>query len=182
MTEDARAMHYVCTHQEAAELIAAHDRFWIMNCGCRESRGAICARSCIDVCLTFDEVTAASGTGKRAVTRDEVAALQARSHDAHLVIRPFRGIDDRTVTEGICHCCDDCCGYFLDSDERRDKGSRSEKTDLTTCDHCASCVTFCHFGARSMVDGRLEIERNACYGCGVCVEACPIDAIVMEVR
>jgi len=47
MPATARALHYVCTHDEARRLIAAHDRFWVSNCGCRESRAA-CNRSRID--------------------------------------------------------------------------------------------------------------------------------------
>jgi len=32
------AMHYVCTHEKARQLVQTQQRFWVSNCGCRESR------------------------------------------------------------------------------------------------------------------------------------------------
>ena len=29
-------VHYVCTHDKAKDIIAAHDRFWVSDCGCRD--------------------------------------------------------------------------------------------------------------------------------------------------
>jgi len=121
------SQHYVCTFEEAVELIEACPRFWVSNCGCREQKGE-CKRSRVDVCLQFAEATGADGSGIREIGRDEVDEILREAREKHLVARPFR--DSGGAVEGICFCCDDCCGYFLDPTERCDKGRMVERTDL----------------------------------------------------
>jgi len=171
MSENEPAFHYVCTHDRARELVESHDRFWVSNCGCREGKGK-CARSRMDVCLIFAESFPGSGTGKKPATRAEVNEILSEAKDKHLVTRPFRD-DARTATEGICFCCDDCCGYFLDPSEKCDKGEFTENTDLLECNNCGECVEVCYFKARTMSEGQLIVNTEACYGCGLCVDVCP---------
>lgn len=176
------AMHYVCTHAEAGALVAAHDRFWVSNCGCRESRGE-CARSRMDLCLMFGGDQSASGSGMREVTRAEVEANLREAETQRLVARPFYNERDRTITDGICFCCDDCCGYFLEPQENPcDKGRFIEETDLDACTGCGDCVETCYFGARVMDGAELSIWRDKCYGCGLCVDVCPAGCIGMVER
>ena len=173
-------MHYVCTHEQARELIRARERFWVSNCGCREGRGR-CARSRMDLCLIFTESDPGSGTGKHEANAAEVEAILAEARDQHLVARPYRD-EARATTDGICFCCDDCCGYFADPTEVCDRGVLVEMTDLEACDQCGACVTVCYFGARFLSDGRLQVLRDNCYGCGLCAAVCPPACIQMVVR
>ena len=53
-------------------------------------------------------------------------------------------------------------------------------TDYSKCDNCGLCVELCHFGAREIIDGKLEINNEICYGCGLCVESCPQQAITIK--
>jgi Pyruvate/2-oxoacid:ferredoxin oxidoreductase delta subunit len=171
------AMHYVCTHDQARRLIKAHEEFWVSNCGCRESK-ANCKRSRMDVCLIFDPADPGSGTGKHEITRAEADALVKEADDHYLVTRPWRNAD-RTRTDGICFCCDDCCGYFSDPNERCDKGDLRQKTDMDECIQCGVCVDLCYFHARVMVDDELRVTEDNCYGCGLCVPVCPVQCIEM---
>jgi Pyruvate/2-oxoacid:ferredoxin oxidoreductase delta subunit len=182
MTEQDLAFHYVCTRTEAWDLVQEHDRFWVMNCGCREERGE-CARSRMDVCLMFrGDIEGSAGSGKHEASRSEVAAIFSEAENKRLVTRPFRNDEDRSVTEGICFCCDDCCGYFLDPDEICDKGSMIEGADVSSCTHCGTCAGVCYFGARRMVDDRLDLDQAGCYGCGLCADVCPVTCIQMVRR
>jgi len=171
MNENELAFHYVCTHERARELVDRHDRFWVSNCGCREGRGK-CARSRVDVCLIFAGSFPGSGTSKRQVTRADVEEILCEATDKRLVTRPFRD-ETRTTTEGICFCCDDCCGYFLDPSERCDKGEFVEHTEPLKCNNCGECVGVCHFKVRTMNEGELLADSDSCYGCGLCVDVCP---------
>jgi len=171
------AMHYVCTHQKAQQLMDAQQRFWVCNCGCRESRGE-CARSRMDVCLMFTADDPGSGAGKREITRAEAEAILGEAADKFLVARPWRN-EDRSETVGICFCCDDCCGYFLDPSEKCDKGEMIARTDFGACTHCSACVDVCYFHARVMNNEKLTVDPERCYGCGLCVTVCPEECIRM---
>jgi ferredoxin len=182
MNEDAVALHYVCTRDRARDIIDAHTRFWVSNCGCRELRGT-CERSRIDVCLQFRETTAASPSGLREITKAEAEKILDEARDKHLVSRPFRNEVESAETDGICFCCDDCCGYFIDPGGYTcDKGAMIEDTDMDTCTHCGECVGVCHFGARKVRTGSLVVDRSKCYGCGLCVDVCPEACIKMAPR
>lgn len=172
MSDNNFHMHYVCTHDEAAKLISNHSQFWVSNCGCRESRGS-CSRSRIDVCLMFTGDGGSSGSGLKAITLSEVKAILAEAKDKMLVARPFRNMTDKDETEGICFCCDDCCGYFLDKDEICDKGKYIELTHDQFCTNCYDCVDTCYFDARRIRDNSLMVYRDNCYGCGLCAAVCP---------
>lgn len=99
----------------------------------------------------------------------------------NLVARPFRN-EARTVSEGICFCCDDCCGYFLNPKEVCDKGRFIESTDREQCTDCGVCADVCYFGARKLAGDRFEILREMCYGCGLCRDVCPEECIEMAER
>ncbi len=175
-----RPMHIVATHEEARALVDGASFFAVSNCGCRESRGG-CARSKPDMCLMLVD-REPSGSGKRTIGRDEVLAHLAYAHEHRLVARPYRDDATRTRVEGICFCCDDCCGYFRDMTEACERGSQIEHTNLAACDDCGSCADVCHFGARTLPGGRLKLDREACFGCGLCVEVCPTSCIKMLAR
>jgi Pyruvate/2-oxoacid:ferredoxin oxidoreductase delta subunit len=174
-------MHYVCTHAQAARLIKKHTQFWVSNCGCREGHGG-CARSRIDVCLMFKGDAGTSGSGLKALTPPEAQAILTEAKDKNLVARPFRNMKNKRETEGICFCCDDCCGYFLDQNEICDKGTYIERTDEKYCTNCYFCVDVCYFKARQIRDNALMVYRDNCYGCGLCVNSCPEMCIEMVRR
>jgi ferredoxin len=169
-------MHFVCTIDEAKEYIKNESEFWVSNCGCRERKGK-CNQSRIDVCLMFHDIPT-SGSGKREIKRVDVNSILQEAKEKKLVPRPFRN-EDRTRVDGVCFCCNDCCSYFLDADEKSDKGIMIEKTDMASCTDCGSCVDVCFFNARTIQDDKLKIIFDNCYGCGLCIDACPEDSIEM---
>ncbi len=180
MSGQGLEMHYVCTREEARELTKPVPRFWISNCGCREGRGK-CERSRMDVCLMFAQGDPGSGSGKKEIPLSEVEEIFQEAEAKHLVARPFRN-EARTATEGICFCCDDCCGYFLNKDETCDRGRLIERTDMEQCTECGVCKDVCYFGARLMKEDRFAVARENCYGCGVCRDVCPEECIEMVAR
>jgi ferredoxin len=175
------ALHYVCTHDEARELVKHVDRFWVSNCGCREERGG-CGRSRIDVCLMFTPEYSSSGSGMKEIAGEFIEGLFQEAAQKRLVTRPFRDFEKKEGTAGICFCCDDCCGYFVDDDEICDKGAKVEKTVAEACTDCGLCADVCYFKARTMESGRLAVDREKCYGCGLCVDVCPEDCVTMADR
>jgi ferredoxin len=179
MSMDDLAFHFVCTLDEAKSMVDKRKKFWISNCNCREHRGP-CKRSRADVCLQFVAHTAADGPSKHVATRDEVDAIFEEAREKHLVPRPFRNRSRKGI-DGICFCCDDCCGYFLGLHGLCDKGKLIEQTDREICIDCGVCAGVCHFGAR-VAEEALKVDREKCYGCGICVDACAMKAIAMVPR
>ncbi len=181
MSDTAPAFHYVCTPEEAWEIVQQNHGFWLSNCGCRENHGH-CRRSRVDLCLQFRENTDVRGSSKREVSLAEIGEIFQEAKLKRLVMRPFRRDDDRTVTDGICFCCDDCCEYFTKPEEICDKGRFIESTDLAACTQCGICEDICYFMARNMIEGGLVINRDFCYGCGLCVKVCPEGCVAMISR
>ncbi|MGE5654592.1 MAG: 4Fe-4S binding protein [Bacillota bacterium] len=167
--------HYVCTEQEALDLLSTRDRFWLAECGCRKDS---CRRSGKEVCLWFINET---HFPSREINHTEALAVHNYAAEKNLVYRPFRSQSDPKVIEGICHCCDCCCSYFR-GEEPSDKGMYVEQTDHGSCSQCGLCVPRCYFGARSMVAGKLQVDTEKCYGCGLCVKACLTGCISMVAR
>jgi Pyruvate/2-oxoacid:ferredoxin oxidoreductase delta subunit len=180
MSEQGYPIHYVCTHEKAKELAFKEKRFWVSNCGCREGKGK-CERSRIDVCLMFYDI-GSSGSGKREITLTDLLTIFEEAESKKLVTRPFRNDKDKNLTEGICFCCDDCCGYFTNPAEICDKGELVESTNMDKCNFCGDCVAVCHFGARKMVNDELQMASDNCYGCGLCAEVCPENCVEMVKR
>jgi len=176
MNEQDRCTHYVCTRDEAWQLVKNRTRFWVSNCGCREKRGK-CARSRMDLCVDFQKQSSSGGSGTKEVTLAEVKEIFHEAEEKHLVTRPFRNSEDMLKTDGICFCCDDCCGYFVDPTEKCGKGRFIENTHTDKCTNCGECVELCYFNAREIVDGELIIKRDNCFGCGLCTDVCPEQCI-----
>jgi ferredoxin len=175
MAQEDFNIHYVSTLDEARELIAAHDKFYVSNCGCREGHGS-CGQSRMDVCLHFN------GKERKAISMNEVNLIIEEAKSKHLVPRPFRSEDDKNVLDGICFCCNDCCYYFTANEEECDKGAFIESTSMDDCTSCGNCVDICFFKARSFDTETLAVNRDKCFGCGNCVGACPADCISMVER
>lgn len=169
----------MCTRDQARNLVNKFGRFWVSNCGCREGRDVQCQRSRTDLCLMFRDDLEPSGTGMKEASRSEMEEIFQEAEEKHLVTRPFWDEETKTRIDGICFCCDDCCGYFLDPDEVCDKGNLIEKTQTEECCNCGTCVEACYFGARKMERDDLVVNREECYGCALCPEVCPEECIEM---
>ncbi len=172
--------HFVCTHQQARALIAQHDRFWLGDCGCR-TRDWPCARSGVHVCLTFNEEFGGMAN-RHPTTREQAEAVLSLAEAKGLVTRPLRSAHDPQAPDGIYHCCDDCCSYFIDAEGACAQGVLIAATDRSLCTDCGDCARVCYFKARRMEGDKLAIEREACYGCGLCAEACTQKEISMVLR
>jgi NAD-dependent dihydropyrimidine dehydrogenase PreA subunit len=182
MSENEVNMHFVCTREEAKELIENQSDFWIANCGCREGNPNHCQQSRTDVCLWFEDGTESGFSGVRKATREEAFNLLTVAKDCKLVTRPFRSVTAKDGVGGICFCCQDCCGYFKVKDDSCDKGTMIEQTDMVSCSNCSLCTDVCYFDARKIENDQLTVDHFSCYGCGICEDVCPTGCIKMIKR
>lgn len=57
------------------------------------------------------------------------------------------------------------------------------KIDGNKCNRCGKCAAVCHEGAIEMINSKAKLTReDYCDGLGVCLPACPTDAIILEER
>jgi len=158
----------------------------ITDCECR-----ILVRGCdapVDVCLYLDngaEEQIEKSLGKE-VDLEHALAVLRRANEAGLVHVAFTDKGEKDP-QYVCSCCSCCCHSFVamqkfgyDDAIVSSDMIAVQRSDL--CNDCGQCVERCHFKARRMIDDRLVFEAGRCFGCGVCVTACPCDAIYLEER
>ena len=185
---DLGAQHRVYDLSEIKEILEKSQRIAVQDCGCR-TRLDNCD-SPREVCLSInyyaDEVLDSDEYGSKEIGFEEALEVLRRSHEAGLVHMAYT-MKGGEVPFLLCSCCP-CCCHTLGSLVRN--GLHTEiltskyiaLDDPALCDDCGDCVERCVFQAREMVDGRLEFDSSKCFGCGLCVSACPTDAISLTPR
>ena len=118
------------------------------------------------------------------ITLEEAYETLHKSHEAGLVHMAY-AYGDNAEVNSLCSCCSCCCAVFsgllrfgmfkhvLSSDT-------IQVTDYSKCNDCGACIDTCHFGARELVEEKLTVNDELCYGCGLCLEACSEKAITIS--
>lgn len=58
----------------------------------------------------------------------------------------------------------------------------SKNKSEQNCINCGKCESRCYFGARTLLNKRMQYNPDLCVGCGLCVTTCPQNAILLERR
>jgi len=172
---------------KAKEYLKKAEKIYRLDCECRTKRGN--CDNPVETCLMWDvaESTIESDWAKelhiKKITLDEAYKTLKMSHEAGLVHMAYASGENPNVNS-LCSCCSCCCAVFsgllrfgmfkhvLSSDT-------IQVTDESACISCGQCIDSCHFGAREINDGKLEVNNEICYGCGLCVESFPEQAITI---
>jgi NAD-dependent dihydropyrimidine dehydrogenase PreA subunit len=155
-------------------------------CSCREKLG-----NCIDPmdgCIGIDDEATESieKYGAKQITIDEALESLKRTYDAGLVHMGYI-LEGKKKIERICSCCS-CCCHSLSAAIRFGYSDHAFSSnyiaaqDLEKCCDCGLCVDRCQFGARELIEEKLDYLSEKCFGCGLCLETCSEDAISMIER
>lgn len=60
------------------------------------------------------------------------------------------------------------------------KPAQKYVVDQERCINCMKCIKELGCPATIKADGKVKIDKNLCYGCGICASVCPVNAIGME--
>jgi NAD-dependent dihydropyrimidine dehydrogenase PreA subunit len=162
--------------------------FAVANCICRQKTrrfGTKCARTDLEeTCLMIGPDHARRyvdmGIG-RYITREEVYDILRQAQEDGLVVQP----ENSQKPEAICVCCGDCC-VFLKPLKTFPRPAElfltnfHAEVDPGLCNGCGICIDKCQMDAIIMVDGIAVVNPDRCIGCGNCVALCPSGAGVLK--
>jgi Na+-translocating ferredoxin:NAD+ oxidoreductase RNF subunit RnfB len=147
----------ILDYERAGAIIEQAEKFAIGICSCRHEKAHAGTKECdvpLESCTSFDYAAdyLIRHNLAREISRWEMRDHFARSREMGLVLNADNVQKNVTF---VCHCCKCCCNPLL--------GIR-----LAGYPHCVVTSNYI-----------AEIDAGTCVGCGLCAEACPIDAITM---
>jgi len=178
----------VLSYEMVSEGINQATCITVGTCFCRhkmEHMGMACDNP-QDVCLTFNAIAKdlASQGIAREISKKEAFDILNLCVDRGLVQIGDNVKDELAI---ICNCCGCCCDLLL-AYKRLGSTSLLNPTNYIAavtedaCSGCGICVEKCPVDAISMKDGKAIVNKIVCLGCGVCTRFCPIESCVMETR
>jgi NAD-dependent dihydropyrimidine dehydrogenase PreA subunit len=181
----------VLNFDNVKKFVNAAEKITLMDCSCRKDLKHCDAP--VETCMTFDEAAERMLKSEdprirsykpHPVSHEEAMEVLKTSADAGLLHLAYldKGKDK---VETICSCCSCCCenlGSILRFGMAPQllKASAKSVRDISKCENCGTCVDRCHFGARKLINGKLEFNQDRCFGCGLCVSTCPAGAITLH--
>ena len=139
-----------------------------------------------ETCLHMSK-TISDRMGGRRVTNEEAKQMVRMADQKGLMHTggPFKWQDRGSFS--LCNCCACCCypfraGKKLGTKGKWPKSNHIARFDQSKCNLCGKCIDICHFDAWSFEEDGKTIKYNPelCWGCGLCANACPTDAIKMD--
>jgi Pyruvate/2-oxoacid:ferredoxin oxidoreductase delta subunit len=177
--------HAVFPFEMMEELINKVQVIALVHCPCRVTADLIGKRKCsheLEVCIKYDDLAEYLIEQKigREISRQEAIEITRRSEEAglvHLVDNAREGI------KHTCNCCG-CCCWSVGSIRRktipRDVLMATyfiRETEHEKCYGCGACVDICPVKAVRLENDTCVVDTDWCIGCGVCAVPCPTGAI-----
>ncbi len=176
----------VIPNEIVSKILLNARRIAVQRCACRvRERG--CSHM-METCISFDDLAdyVISRDIGREISLEEAQKIVKKSEDLGFVHQTVNS----DTPDIICNCCSCCCS-FLRSIIHYGKKAATVKSryraffDIKKCVNCKdlACIKKCVFGGIKEKNGKLFIDPTMCWGCGLCVTACPSEAVKMkEVR
>jgi ferredoxin len=181
---DLRGLEQIVPYPIARDIVLRHpDHIVALECPCRAGRENPCLP--LDVCLIVGEPFASfvvdhNPRRSRWITQSEAVDILRAEHERGHVHHAF--FKDAMLGRfyAICNCCSCCCGAmqaFQHGVPMLVSSGYVARGDTQRCVACGVCVNACPFDALSFDGGVLRVDEAVCMGCGVCVSKCPQDAL-----
>ena len=173
----------IIPYERISQIIKKARRVAVQRCACR-----VRERRCnypLETCISLDNLAdyVISRDIGREISVEEAFKIVDECEELGLVHQTVNS----DTPDVLCNCCACCCS-FLRSILYYGKKAASAKSrymaifDKEKCANCKDlvCVERCVFGGISKKNGELHIDHSMCWGCGLCVRACPENAIKMK--
>jgi ferredoxin len=176
--------------ESAAEIVRSAKAWGVTDCLCRQQQ-ALIGNPCdhpLDVCMVFSQVPDVfdGSPDVRALTLEEALATLRRAAESGLVHSVSNHQKELPYLWYICNCCTCCCGILRGI---KDLGIANviassafvNQVDNDRCTGCGLCIDACPFDAMTL-ESVAQVDPVRCVGCGVCVLTCPEEALVLVRR
>ena len=154
----------------------------VANCICKQGE-ALLGNPCkqtddIEVCLMFGSKSYAEREQAREISKGECLAILDRAEKEGMVLQPGNTIEPFC----ICICCGCCCGVLKAAKQfpnpaRLFATNYFVEVDIDNCTGCGICVNRCQMEAIIIEENNAIIDLERCIGCGLCVTTCPTTAM-----
>ena len=174
-------------HKRVSAIIEGGQSFRVVDCICKKAQGLIgnpCDRP-VEVCMAIAPVPGYFEQFEigRVISKEEAWKILELSEEKALVHLSSNFQQGQFF---ICNCCKCCCPVLQGITELNIPASLvinslyyAEK-DEDLCTDCGTCAEErCQVNAIVEEDGEYRFVREACIGCGLCVSACPSEAVTM---
>ncbi len=178
---------HVHSYEDLHQIIERCKSFLVHKCWCRlqaAAAGHPCPRSYeLERCLAFSTEEGEFeefSLGGRIIAKEEALEILGKAEKEGLVHMSYNIKDGHNF---VCSCCPCCCGLLrglLEYGAIHAVAKSNYWADINqeTCSACGICAEErCPTGAIAEESGKYHVLTERCIGCGVCMSACPTDAI-----
>jgi ferredoxin len=181
--ESLEAKQWVMPREQALEILRSAETIALNDCVCR-SHYKRCDNP-LDVCFLIDEyaVKRVEKQTARYIDLEEAEDVLRKADKRGLVHLTFYMPGNKIYA--FCSCCECCCHdlQLLKFYNRTDLIARSDYiavTDMGICTDCGECIDRCLFNARTWQEEKVHYNPELCYGCGLCITVCPVEATELK--
>jgi electron transport complex protein RnfB len=174
-------------YESATSIVEGAKSWAVTDCICRKQKTLIgdpCEHP-LDVCMIMSQQPNAFDNSPtlRSLTQREAQMTLHRAANEGLVHSVSNSQEGLWY---ICNCCTCSCGILRGMAEMGianvvAKSAFVSQVDEDFCFACEDCLDYCQFDALTMSD-TVEINEIRCVGCGLCVLACPDEALTLVRR
>ncbi|MBN2160933.1 MAG: 4Fe-4S binding protein [Spirochaetes bacterium] len=187
-SEIDRDKDVVLPMEEVNKIVDKFDTIAVTTCYCRHEKellGDPCkVTNEKNNCLMFGKIAefAMEHRFARPISKEDARRVLRESEEAGLVHKAFHvNLDPDREEEAICNCCKCCCGtfqmYYKGAAPLHNLATFMASVDKEACTGCALCEEKCPMEAIVITDGIASVIEDKCIGCGVCASQCGQDAI-----
>lgn len=179
----------VLPFDDVKKIILGKDKIGLVPCACAY-HGEVLGQHIEkprDVCIVFGfyaEYIIEELKNGRWISQEEALHILDETEQAGMVHQTGGNYQS---TECICNCCIDYCAGLrkikaLKRPARAVFSNYYAELDQELCSGCEVCLERCPMDAIILEQEVLRVDRQRCIGCGLCTSACPMEAISLRVK